>query len=262
MKRTMTRALALALGLLIAAPAVAAAATHGPPGGRSPSMPTMPRNTMPSMPRNTMPSMPVTIERPVAPVRTVTTPGFDLHQDLAPHPVNVQQNPTILRQHIVTAPARDPRTVTPAGYTHVPFTNGTARAYHGRFAGPGLRNGHERPGNWGWNLGQPWRPAPIYWGGGFWGPWALAGLTGAVLYGSLLDAQDRWVVPSYQAESDSPGWHLLADYGLQQTACGPPNLVDIWGPDNSLICALPDDAVAAGDYEVDPATLTLVAAAP
>ena len=69
-------------------------------------------------------------------------------------------------------------------------------------------------------------------------------------------------MPSYQAESDSPGWHLLADYGLQQTPCGRQNLVDIWGPDNSLICALPNDAVATGDYEVDPATLTLVAATP
>ena len=260
MTPTMTRASALGLGLLLVRPSAAAAAAHGPPGGRPPSMP---HTTFNSMPRT-----PVTIHQNVTPVRTITTtPGFDLHQDLAPrpaiveqHPGFVQQHPTIVQQRAVTA--NDRRAVTPAGYTHVPFTNGTAQAYHGRFAGTGLRNEHERPGNWGWNLGQPWRPAPIYWGGGFWGPWALASLSGAVFFGSLLDAQDRWVVPSYQAESDSPGWHLLADYGLQQTPCGRQNLVDIWGPDNSLICALPNDAVATGDYEVDPATLTLVAATP
>jgi hypothetical protein len=31
----------------------------------------------------------------------------------------------------------------------------------------------------------------------------------------------------------------------------------IWGPDNSVICAYPNGLVGAGNYELDPATLTL-----
>jgi hypothetical protein len=50
----------------------------------------------------------------------------------------------------------------------------------------------------------------------------------------------------------------LENYGLEQTECGPPNLVVIWGPDNSVICAYPNDLVGPGNYELDPETLTIV----
>lgn len=129
-----------------------------------------------------------------------------------------------------------------------------------RYTGPVVRNGHA-PGNpWGWNHGVPWSPAPVYWGGGFWGPWALAGLPSAVYFGAIPDAQI--VYPSYQVEPDSPGAELLQDYGLQQTPCGPPDLVVIWGPDNSVICALPNNNVGPGNYSVDPETFSLVSAPP
>jgi hypothetical protein len=61
-------------------------------------------------------------------------------------------------------------------------------------------------------------------------------------------------------QPDTPGADLLADYDLQQVPCGPPGLVDIWGPDGSVICANPSGDVGPGDYEVDPETFTLVPA--
>jgi hypothetical protein len=109
---------------------------------------------------------------------------------------------------------------------------------------------------WGWNHGVVWYPIHIYWGGGFWGPWGLS-MNNALQYGAVADSQDRAIYPSYDVYSGSPGAQLLADYGLQQTDCGPPNLVVIWGPDNSVICAYPNDLVPAGNYELDPATFTL-----
>jgi len=45
---------------------------------------------------------------------------------------------------------------------------------------------------------------------------------------------------------------------LTQTPCGPPNLVVILGPDNSVICAYPNNLVAPGEYSLDPSTLTIV----
>jgi hypothetical protein len=79
-------------------------------------------------------------------------------------------------------------------------------------------------------------------------------------YGSIDDDQDQVDYPSYQVQPDTPGEHLLSDYGLEQTQCGPPNLVVIWGPNNSVICALPDADVGPNNYQVDPATFTLVPA--
>jgi hypothetical protein len=76
-------------------------------------------------------------------------------------------------------------------------------------------------------------------------------------YGAITDDRDSNVYPSYGVGASSPGAQLLDDYGLTQTQCGPPNLVVIWGPDNSVICAYPNDVVSAGIYELDPATLTL-----
>jgi hypothetical protein len=115
-------------------------------------------------------------------------------------------------------------------------------------------------GHWGWNHGRTWYPAPIYWGGGFWGPFALGALTGALLYGSIVDYPDQAIYPSYEVQPLTPGAQLLQNYGLTQTPCGPPNLVVIWGPGDSVICAYPNDTVSAGSYQIDPTTLTLVSA--
>jgi hypothetical protein len=81
--------------------------------------------------------------------------------------------------------------------------------------------------------------------------------SGAGLYGSIINYPNQAIYPSYQTQVTSPGAQLLANYGLQQTQCGQPNLVVIWGPDNSVICTYPNNLVSAGNYELDPATLTL-----
>jgi hypothetical protein len=150
----------------------------------------------------------------------------------------------------------------PAGYRRPSFTsNASGGPYNGRFHGQGIRDPRERGGgDWGWNHGRHWSPSGIYWGGGFWGAFALADLGEDLAYGSIDDDQDQLDYPSYQVEADTPGQQLLSDYDLQQTQCGQPNLVVIWGPDNSVICALPNGNVGPNNYQVDPATFTLVPA--
>lgn len=110
---------------------------------------------------------------------------------------------------------------------------------------------------WGWNHGVVWYPAPIYWGWGFWGPWAIGITPGLIFYGSIIDYEDHVIYPSYVIQASSPGAQLLQNYGLQQTQCGPPNLVVIWGPGNSVVCAFPNDLVGPGNYGFDESTLTI-----
>lgn len=110
-------------------------------------------------------------------------------------------------------------------------------------------------GTWGWNGGVAWYPAPYYWGGGFWGAFAV-GATSAAIYGSIV--ANNVTYTSYQVAQESPGAKLLSSYHLTQTHCGPPNLVVIYGPNNSLICAYPNNLVAAGNYSVNSQTLTIV----
>jgi len=109
---------------------------------------------------------------------------------------------------------------------------------------------------WGWNAGVAWYPAPTYWGGGFWGPMAV-GVTSAAVYGAIVNANNQKVT-SYQVESNSPGAKLLSSYHLTQVPCGPPNLVVIYGPDNSVICARPNNLVSAGNYALDSSNLTII----
>lgn len=109
---------------------------------------------------------------------------------------------------------------------------------------------------WGWNGGIAWYPAPIYWGGGFWGPWAI-GVSSAVLFGSIVDEHTHETVTSYEVSTDSPGAKTLAAYELTQKPCGEPNLVVIYGPDNSVVCAAPNTTVAAGTYYLDVSNLTI-----
>lgn len=133
--------------------------------------------------------------------------------------------------------------------------NGTV--YHGAYVSNPVYGGYPA---WGWNGGVSWYAAPYYWGGGFWGPFAL-GATTAAVYGSLV-APNNVTVTSYQAQPESPGAKLLSSYGLTQTPCGPPNLVVIYGPNNSAICAEPNARVAAGNYSVNTSTLTIVSEKP
>ncbi|MBV8282245.1 MAG: hypothetical protein JO347_09315 [Candidatus Eremiobacteraeota bacterium] len=109
---------------------------------------------------------------------------------------------------------------------------------------------------WGWNHGTVWYPAGSYWGGGFWGAMAI-GVTSAAVFGAIVNSSGQ-TVTSYQVQANSPGATLLTNYGLTQTQCGPPNLVVIYGPDNSVICAYPNQRVSAGSYTLDTSTLSLV----
>lgn len=113
---------------------------------------------------------------------------------------------------------------------------------------------------WGWNGGCAWYPAPYYWGGGFWGAMAI-GAASAAVYGSVV-AADAVTYPSYQVQPTSPGAKLLEAYQLTQTPCGSPELVVIYGPNNSVICAQPTGLVAAGNYSVNSSTLTLTSEKP
>ncbi len=101
---------------------------------------------------------------------------------------------------------------------------------------------------WQWNGGAAWYPRPAYWGGGFWGNFALGVSFNNYNYGGY---------GGYIVQQQSPGAQLLANYQLTQTSCDQPNLVDILGPDGSEICAYPNNMVSPGAYDVDYATLTL-----
>lgn len=98
---------------------------------------------------------------------------------------------------------------------------------------------------WSWNGDVAWIGFDGYWGNGFWGPLA---------YGLSASA--------YLVAQGSPGAKLLQAYELTQTPCGPPDLVEIFGPDGSEICAFPNALVAPGQYYVDPDTLTLYSGPP
>jgi len=192
----------VAASVLCAFPICALAQNHG--GGSHPAPP----------PAHVQASHPAPAARPVQHANQ----GFNLPHDVPPHaapPHAAPQRAPV--QHMPTYQSRPPA--------------------RGRTIG-NPRN-WTRP--WQWNNGIVWAPAPLYWGGGFWGPFA---------FGLALGA--------YIAEPDTPGYTLLENYGLTQTPCGPPNLVVIFGPDGSEICAYPNNLVAPGEYSVDPTTLTLV----
>jgi hypothetical protein len=199
--------------------------------------------------------------------------GFQLNRDLAPAPQAAAPQRMAPPQRAAAAQpaAVFQRPPAPAARAQVPQPsfqqrgrpNGTQVAVRNNppRALPGNSGAQRRIGNpsfhgnaWGWNRGVAWNPAPTYWGGGFWG--ALAFSAGAALFGELTASGQTY--ESYAVYPDSPGATLLANYQLTQTPCGPPNLVVIWGPDNSLICAFPNATVGPGEYDIDPSTLTLV----
>jgi hypothetical protein len=112
--------------------------------------------------------------------------------------------------------------------------------------------------DWGWNHGVAWYPSYGYWGGGFWGALGIgvaSAAVGAAVYGSIVSNNVTYT--SYQIQPSSPGATLLSNYQLTQVQCGPPDLVVIYGPQNSVICARPNNLVAAGTYQLNTKTLTL-----
>jgi len=109
---------------------------------------------------------------------------------------------------------------------------------------------------YGWNHGVVWAPAYGYWGGGFWGAFAI-GVSSAIVYGTIVNSYTHQTYTSYQVQPSSPGATMLSNYHLTQTQCGPPNLVVVYGPSDSVICAYPNDLVSAGNYNLDTATLSL-----
>jgi hypothetical protein len=112
--------------------------------------------------------------------------------------------------------------------------------------------------DWGWNHGVAWYPSYGYWGGGFWGALGIgvaSAAVGAAVYGSIVSNNVTYT--SYQIQPSSPGATLLSNYQLTQVQCGPPGLVVIYGPQNSVICARPNNLVAAGTYQLNTKTLTL-----
>ena len=113
-------------------------------------------------------------------------------------------------------------------------------------------------GSWGWNNGRPWSPNYNYWGGGFWGSFAagaaVTGLTAAAINASNDDSPEYIVI-----QEGSPGNTLFSSYGLVQVQCVEGgNLVFIYGPQDSLICATPNSSVVAGFYDVNPTDMTLI----
>jgi hypothetical protein len=204
--------------------------------------------------------------RPVPTVPIVRSPPITQRGSLAPSATVRQSQPQtgerapqpVARERAPDDSQSGVRSGAHPGYRQPPFSAGAVGGpYEGRFHGRTLHDGRA-VGLWGWNAGIAWRPVPLYWGGGFWGAFALASLADSPYYGSIDDEQAQIEYPSYEVEADSPGAELLSDYGLQQTPCGPPNLVVIWGPDDSLICAYPNASVAPGEYEVDPSKFTLI----
>jgi hypothetical protein len=192
--------------------------------------------------------------RPAAPPpRPVQQPGFSFPHDPAARPAPAYP------AHPIAPPAARPM---PPGARPVAPQGGRTAYRPPQVSSPNYRgvvvSNPNHWGHYGWNHGRVWYPAPIYWGGGFWGPFALGALTGALLYGSIIDYPDQQIYPSYQIQPLTPGAQLLQNYNLTQTPCGPPNLVVIWGPGDSVICAFPNNFVDAGNYQLDPTTLTLV----
>jgi hypothetical protein len=152
--------------------------------------------------------------------------------------------------HPAPAPVYHPAAQIKRPPPSISYASGPYRVWRGPVIG-----NPRRWGWWAWNRYAIWHPLTSYWGGGFWGRWSM--LNPPVLYGSVAGYDDRQLFASYGVASQSPGAQILRDYGLTQTECGATNLVVIWGPDSSVICAYPNGLVGAGNYELDPASLTL-----
>ena len=207
-------------------------------------------------------------QRPAPPPQTrPAQPGYDLNRDTQRPPNNAPNRPPVNNPGY-RPPPNNTRPNPPAQRPNPPAQRPNPPAQrppNPNYRPPGYRPArppvvivnpiyHGRP-SWYWNRGVAWYPSPLYWGGGFWGSLAIAATSAAVfgyIYGS---SGDQYV--SYQVQPNSPGAQVLQAYQLTQTPCGPPDLVVLYGPDNSVICAYPNNLVSAGAYSVDPSTLTI-----
>lgn len=81
------------------------------------------------------------------------------------------------------------------------------------------------------------------------------GVTSAAVFGTI--AYNNRTYTSYQVQASSPGATFLSNYQLTQVQCGPAGLVVVYGPENSVICANPNNLVAAGNYQLSTDTLTI-----
>jgi hypothetical protein len=113
--------------------------------------------------------------------------------------------------------------------------------------------------DWWWNDGRRWHSDDNYWGGGFWGNF-LASMVTLGLTSAIINADNSNDAPNYVViKENSPGYYLFNNYGLTQVECDTSeDLVFIYGPQNSLICAFPNDNVPAGNYDVNQEGLLLV----
>jgi hypothetical protein len=83
------------------------------------------------------------------------------------------------------------------------------------------------------------------------------GVTSAAVFGAIVDDEGD-TYNSYQVQEGTPGATFLSSYQLTQTQCGPPHLVVVYGPENSVICAQPNSHVGEGQYRLDTVTLDLI----
>jgi hypothetical protein len=209
--------------------------------------------------------------RPAAPATRPAAPGggFNFNNDTRPaapaqrpNPPAQRPNPPAQRPNPPPAQRPNPPAQRPNPPAQRP-NNPNYRPPSPNYRPPNYRPPHTvvvvnpiyRGPAWGWNRGVAWYPAPAYWGGGFWGTLAIAA-TSAAIFGYIVGQNNQQIV-SYQVQPNSPGAQMLMNYQLTQTQCGPPNLVVIYGPNNSVICAYPNNLVSAGTYSLDPSTLTL-----
>jgi hypothetical protein len=84
------------------------------------------------------------------------------------------------------------------------------------------------------------------------------GVTSAAVYGAIVDEDTHVTYNSYEVQPGTPGETFLTSYQLTQTQCGPAGLVVVYGPENSVVCAQPNQYVGAGEYRLDTASMDLV----
>ena len=114
-------------------------------------------------------------------------------------------------------------------------------------------------GAYGWNHGVAWAPAYGYYGGGFWGAMAI-GVTSAAVSPRYTARSFRQTIRRTRRIKFSravPDPRCSRTISCSKSQCGPPGLVVIYGPDNSVICANPNNLVAAGNYDLNTETLSL-----
>ena len=113
-------------------------------------------------------------------------------------------------------------------------------------------------GSWGWYGGRPWYGDYNYWGGGFWGGFAVGAFTTAVT-GAIINSSNDNDTNYVVIEKDTPGYTLFSSYNLVQVQCNTSeDLVFIYGPQDTLMCATPNTYVSSGYYDVDQENLVLV----